>query len=279
MKVLLTGGSGFIGRNILPILSSEHQVLSPTRAELDLSSGESVDRYLSTSDADVLVNCAIVNPAKEIDRGKSVFHETISAYRRFSAHPFSRIINIGSGAEYDKSRDIGEVTEDELSPDPPGDEYGHAKHEINTLIRNSGNATNLRIFGCYGPGEPERRFLRHAITCCLRGEPITIRRDCRFSYVFVNDLGAAILKVLKAKSLGRRDYNLCGGEPHYLSELAEIVKGMTSSGVPVTINESGLANEYTGSDLAFRREFSDFNFTPVKDGIATEINWLKNTLV
>lgn len=276
MKILLTGGSGFIGRNILPILAVEHQITAPTRSELDLSDSSSVGHYLSTCKADILVNCAVADPAKPNDRGKNVYQDTTDIFKRLSAHAFSRIINIGSGAEYDKSRNIVEATEDNIGDIIPSDDYGRAKFDINSLIRKSDNAINVRIFGCYGPGEPERRFIRHAISCCLSCEPITIRRDCRFSYVYVNDLGAAILKLLEIKQTNRRDYNLCGGRPLLLSDIATIVKSALTSDVPVTIKESGFANEYSGSDLAFQREFPNFKFTPIEHGIAAEADWLRN---
>ena len=33
MKVLFTGGSGFIGRNVIPILREKYEVIAPTRSK------------------------------------------------------------------------------------------------------------------------------------------------------------------------------------------------------------------------------------------------------
>ena len=71
------------------------------------------------------------------------------------------------------------------------------------------------------------------------------------------------------------DYNICGGRPYRLSELAELVKDLTGSKVPVRILAEGMANEYTGSDVRFTTEFPDFKWTSIEDGIRDEIKWMK----
>lgn len=273
-NILLTGRTGFIGKNIMPILSDHHVVLAPGRQELDLSDDVSIQSYLGQHPVDTLVHCAILNPAKSADANKGIYDDTVTMFKCLASHPFSRIIYIGSGAEFDKTRDIMMAREDDLVAANPTDEYGRAKRDLTLLARASENIYNIRIFGCYGPEEPERRFIRHAITCCLSNEPITIRQDCRFSYVNVKDLGRAILRLIESRPQ-HHDYNLCGGKPFLLSELAEIVKRQMNADVPVQILASGLANEYTGDDTRFTTEFPDFNYTTIEDGIAAEIAWMK----
>ena len=64
--VLLTGSSGFIGRNILPVLQEKYNILAPKRAELNLIDKNSVDEYFKNHKIDVVINCAASNPAKMI---------------------------------------------------------------------------------------------------------------------------------------------------------------------------------------------------------------------
>ena len=273
-SILLTGGTGFIGKNILPILSGHYDVLAPGRQELDLSDDDSVRSYLGQHQIDILVHCAILNPDKSADANKGVYDDTMAMFKRLASHSFSRIVFIGSGAEFNKSRNISMAREDDLAAANPTDEYGRAKRDLTLLARASRNFYNARVFGCYGPNEPDRRFIRHAITCCLRNEPITIRQNCRFSYISVKDLGRAILRLIESQPQ-HHDYNLCGGKPFLLSELAEIVKRQLNADVPIQLFAPGLANEYTGDDTRFISEFPDFKYTSIEDGIAEEISWLK----
>ena len=56
MKILVTGGSGFIGRNIIPILSKEHEILSPERKNLNLLDSFQVKKYIKEKEFDIILN-------------------------------------------------------------------------------------------------------------------------------------------------------------------------------------------------------------------------------
>ena len=58
MKVLITGGSGFIGRNLVEQLSLNHIILSPTHKQLDLTDETAVELYFLTNSFDVIIHCA-----------------------------------------------------------------------------------------------------------------------------------------------------------------------------------------------------------------------------
>ena len=273
-RLLLTGGTGFIGRNVLPIFRECYDVVAPTRQELDLSRPEDVSRYLKSRKFDYLVHAAICNPAKLVDEGKDVCVDVLSSFMSFCSGDFEKIVFIGSGAEFDKAGDIREVSENDLGSRIPTDGYGIAKYTLTDIARRSSNIYNARIFGCYGPCEAERRFIRHAIDCCLHKKPIIIRKDCRFSYVFVDDLGRAIIRILESKPM-RHDYNICGDRPHLLSELAETVRRIMAADCPIEVLADGLANEYSCSGDLFCREFGDFRFTDLTTGVRREIGWMK----
>ena len=273
-KILLTGGTGFIGRNILSVLREKYDVVAPTRAELNINDQGGIDAWLKENKADVLVHCAIVNPAKAVDAGRSVLADTLKAFLCLTRHPFEKIVYIGSGAEYDKAKNIVNVSEEDIGKRVPADEYGLAKYALNKIARSSKNIINMRIFGCYGPMEPERRFIRHAVDCCLKNEPVTIRQDCRFSYIFVKDLARAVLRVLESETRFH-DYNICSGT-YKLSELAEIVKKQMNNPLPTQIGAEGFNNEYTAINTRFTKEFPDFEFTPIEQGIAEQISWQRS---
>jgi GDP-L-fucose synthase len=59
VKILLTGGSGMVGRNFLEHPhASKWNVLAPRRAELDLFDGRAVERFIERERPDVVVHAA-----------------------------------------------------------------------------------------------------------------------------------------------------------------------------------------------------------------------------
>jgi NAD(P)-dependent dehydrogenase (short-subunit alcohol dehydrogenase family) len=109
---LVTGASRGIGLAIAERLEAAGMtVLRPTRAELDLASDTSVDRYLASLDAtvDVLVNNAGINPLASLDELTdedlaatlqvdlvSPIRLTRGLARGMAARGWGRIVNIAS---------------------------------------------------------------------------------------------------------------------------------------------------------------------------------------
>ncbi len=59
MKILLTGSSGMVGRNIIEHLyASKHEILSPNSKELNLLKDKSVKDYITTNKPDIVVHAA-----------------------------------------------------------------------------------------------------------------------------------------------------------------------------------------------------------------------------
>lgn len=276
-SILLTGGTGFIGKNILRLLSDKYEIYAPKRTELNVVEQSSVDKYLENKHYDIVIHCAILTPGRNSnDKEKDILDYTMRGLLNIKRHEneFEKIIYIGSGAEFNKAQDIINANENSLGESIPTDAYGYGKYILTQIARNSKNIYNLRIFGCYGEGEQERRFIRSAITDCLHNKPITIRQDCVFSYVLVDDLVEIINKIINIKCK-YHDYNICNTKPYKLSELAQIIREKMDNSMEFIIQNSGLNNEYTGDNSRLKKELEDFEFTDISTGIEKEIKWLK----
>lgn len=280
-KILLTGGTGFIGSHVLRLLSRKYTILAPKRTELNIVDQNSVNQYLKNKKFDAVIHCAILTPhLKECDQEANLLDYTMRGLLNLQYHEdkFDKIIYVGSGAEFDKTRDIISVQEEQIGQMIPQDAYGYAKYILNKLARTSQKIYNLRVFGCYGPGEQPRRFIRSAITDCLAGKPITIRQDCLFSYIFINDL-VYIMDWFLIHTPRYHDYNICDGKIYKLSQLANMVsRCMKTHTQGITIQQTGFNKQYTANNTRLLQELSSFTFTPMEQGIEQEITWLKDFL-
>ena len=103
MKVLVTGGTGGIGLNIVELFKSNgHIVDAPTRAELDLTK----DITLIDTDYDVVINNAGINPVLPITEVTDIDVMTVnylaplriiqSCLPYMKERKYGRILNIGS---------------------------------------------------------------------------------------------------------------------------------------------------------------------------------------
>ena len=109
---LITGASRGIGKSIQEVLNSNGiKIVSPSRNELDLSSSESIDKFLSqmSVDIDIIINNAgILKVGKHNELSTDDFHEmlqvnVVAPFRIISGfvekmkmRNFGRIVNISS---------------------------------------------------------------------------------------------------------------------------------------------------------------------------------------
>lgn len=271
----MTGAGGFIGRNILPLLRESYSVIAPYRRELNTVDKKSVDEFLGAKRFEILLHLAVPRPGgNSSDKIENHFEDLIRGFLNFEHHSekFEKIIYVGSGAEYNKARNIENAREEDIGGNIPGDPYGFSRYISNKIARGSSNIYNLRIFGCYGPSEMKTRFIRDAIDSSLRGEPISIRQDCLFDYLYVEDLAGVVRWFIENKP-AYHDYNVVTGKPEYLSNIAKMIAEKTGNNKDIIIRQDGLNRAYTASNERLLREIGPFNFTSLSEGIDRQIAW------
>lgn len=273
IKVLFTGGSGLVGRNVLPTLRKKYNVYAPTRQELNLLDTESVERYVKEGNFDIIIHSANPNPVKNsLDKNGTMTENSLRCFMNFYRvrNYCKRLYFVGSGAELDKSKDMCQISEDEFDRSIPKDEYGFAKYIMSHLALCSENVYNLRLFACYGPGDWESKFITHCIRSVLSNKDITIRQNCVFDYIQVYDL-ANIFSYFIENEPKYHDYNIASGTRYTLVEIAEkVLKQMNSDKKIIILNE-GMNKEYTPDISRLLNEIGDYEFISLDDGIKIQI--------
>lgn len=270
MNVLVTGGSGFIGKNLTRELKAAYEVEAPTRSELDLLSMDSVRAYFSRHRPDAIVHCATVPGHRAAQPAPGLAGDNLRMFFGLVrlAPGTARFVVIGSGAEYDEAIGCCRVREEEVGRSLPGDDSGFSKLVESFWAERGSTIVHLRPFGVFGPFEDWRiRFLSNAVCKALYGLPITLRRNRRLDYVWVGDLCRVISRMLDAPPQ-RRILNVTPDSTPDLLALAFLIREVVGTGVPIEVAEDGMGPEYTGDNSRLHEEVPGLRFTPPEEAIA-----------
>ena len=171
----------------------------------------------------------------------------------------TRVILFGSGAMYDKSRNLHKVKESQLGEIIPNDLYGKSKLLIAEKIKNRKDVLMLNIFACYGYGEKESRFPSYAIYKAIQGEDILINQNVNFDYLFVEDM-AKIVEHFIITEPKNNIINITPSKSSSLKEIAEIVQSYSQKNINIKILNEGMNFEYTGDNTLLLNNFENLKF-------------------
>lgn len=275
-NILLTGGSGFIGKNIIEQLSQKHVIFAPPEKKLDLLDQAAVERFFKKRKFDVIIHTANIGVYKAEEKPNETTAKNIVMFFNIAKQLTldQKMIFLGSGAEYDKSQDITLVTEDKFGKNIPKDSYGFAKYVCSNYIEHSKNIINLRCFGVYGKYEQPTRFISSAIISALKGKPITIHQNAFFDYLYIDDL-INIIDYFVSHDAKHRSYNTVSGTRVDLITLATLINLIIKSKKEMALKEKGLANEYTANNLRLKKEITNLTLTTPEKGIKKLLAYYK----
>jgi|694.fasta_scaffold103991_2 GDP-L-fucose synthase len=194
IKILITGGNGFIARNLSKILSNQYKVETVSRQDLDLTDYESTKKFFSDKQYDLVIHTAVEGGRRTKPDTEEMFYKNIlMTYNLLSnKHCFDKIITFGSGAELDRRFDINGDSKDRY----PIDYYGMSKSVINKLCLIEDKMYNFRIFNCFGIDESPDRLIRGNIERKLNGLPMTLFSNKLMDFFYIDDLAKMINQFL-----------------------------------------------------------------------------------
>ncbi len=307
MRVLVTGGAGYIGSivalrlvesgdavTVLDDLSTGHRDAVPAGAAFVLGRVHDAAELLAGRRFDAVVHLAasslvaesVANPAKYEENNVVGSRRLVAALAGLGA---DRLVFSSSAAVYGEPDEVP-ITED--APARPVNPYGASKLAVDGLLAEQASlgllgAVSLRYFnvaGAYGGlGErhdPESHLVPIALEAALGLRPgLAIYGDdyptrdgtCVRDYIHVADLAAAHLAALERAVPGRhRVYNLGNGTGFTVREVLSAVEAVTARSLEVTIGPRR-AGDPAVLVASSARAASELGWVPERPEIATMI--------
>lgn len=278
-KILITGSSGFIGKNLISYMKDRYEILCPGHKELDLLDGTAVKEYLEKEKFDIVIHSAVqgtlgLPPEYE----QMVLRNNIRMFFHLEQcrHLYGKMFYFGSGAEYGKAAYIPMMKENYFGAVVPEDDYGLSKYLMSRAVPEDGNIYDLRIFGVFGPYEYYNyRFISNVICKALAGKDIVVHQNVRFDYMYIDDLCRIMEWFIEHEPLYRY-YNVCRGQVEEIVKIAEFVLTETGSSSELIVEQAGMGKEYSGDNSRLLAEIGDFSFTTMEESIKKLIHFYKD---
>ena len=217
-SICILGAGGFIGQHVCKRFP---QATALTRAQLDLTDDNAVRDYFSKNEFEIIIHCAAIGGSRLRPDEDEMFKQNLAMFsnvRRFAK--FNHMIWFSSGAA-DKG-------------DTP---YGAAKQLCEGIAKRDPRIYTLKIWGCFGPGEPPQRLLATAI----RQGYVKIPKDRLFDFIHVDDVMEVIQGIINSgfKLEPKFMHMIYPEGPHRLSEVLDMAK------IPYVILNQNLDEPYT----------------------------------
>ena len=312
MATLVTGGTGFVGSNIVRTLAERgHEVVcfdlvppSPlveayvepwasqvTFVQGDILSTEDVDR-VSGRKVDKIVHAAVftgILPEIESTRSRSIVEINVAGTtnllelaRRLRV---DRFLYVSSGSVYGDDRAPDEVLNEESVP-APRSLYAVTKYTSELLTRRYGElhdfqTVSVRLGSPYGPMErvtghrANQSLLKEWTGNIVRREPIEVAgRDAKRSFTYVSDIAAGVCTVLDSPSLSHQAYNNSSADLYTVGQVVATLQELQPDLAVTDVRSGELPGRANRMDVTRIQE--DLGFVPqfdLRSGLRDYLTW------
>lgn len=203
MRCLITGGNGFIGRNVIPFLQDEYLIL--TRLNF---------HEIKPFAPEVVVNLAWNGVGDADDRDNERLQKTNVDFNNILFNTCKpsckRWIGVGSQTEIN-------------SPTTPYAKYKMAVSNYISRLCDDIDFVWLRIYSIYGPGNGEKQFIPYIINTLLNGRNVALtNQNIPWDYLYVKDAGKAVAALIGSNITGVVE--LGSGETRMTQDIARLIR-------------------------------------------------------
>lgn len=306
MKILVLGGHGFVGSNLVRGLSHLNHTIIPLsrRDGLDLTDFNSTKKFFNEIDPDAIINCAahvgslhyVTMYAADVIQDN--IQMALNIYRAArEACPESRIINPLSNCSYPGDANIhfeldwwkGEVHDSVFS-------YGNAKRFIYVISKNyykqyGLKSVNFLVPNTFGPGDYTDPNKTHALNgMIIRMINAQRNGDLEFEiwgtgnpvreWGYIQDVVNLLIRGLTIEQDLIYPVNIAQNKGYSIKESAEFIADAIGFAGKLTFNtdyQDGAPIKIL-DDQKFRSIFPDYEFFDHKEGIEETVKSYKSIL-
>ncbi len=224
MNILITGGNGNIAKIIIKHLDKKFNIKNPGRNELNLLDKNMIKKYMDIHDFDIMIHTAITGGRRTKEETSNVFYFNMLMFENIMAYSnkFKMIINLDSGAIYDRNTDIMNRKENDIYT-VPTDYYGFSKYCIYKRTLSFDNVFNFRIFNIFHEFEEDDRFIKKCMNGLKNNMVIDIYEDKYFDFFSEDDFIKVLKYYLIESNVKPKTINLCYDVKYKLSDIAKMI--------------------------------------------------------
>ena len=301
-KILILGGSGFIGTHLLRKCINEGfnclcvclkntnnftKSKNVNYLKLDINDYAKVKELLGGKKFDYIVNLAgYINHINFSEGGRDTFntHSTglLNILQAVNLKKIKRVVQIGSSDEYGNL----ESPQNELMRELPFSPYSLAKLTCTNILQMLYRTEKLpvviiRLFLVYGEGQDFKRFLPQVIKGCLLNEkfPTTQGQQIR-DFCYVDDVVEGIFKALISEErVAGEIINIASGNPIKIKTIIEKIVNIIGSGNPLYGERKYRQGESMSLYADINKARKILNWEPkinIDNGLEKTIKYYKN---
>ena len=255
MKILITGGNGYIAKSLYNSLKNTYEITTLTRNNFDLNHFKVLDSYLKHKYFDVVIHCAVSGGSRlkedtigDMDNNLQMYYNLLNCRDKFG-----KLIHFGSGAE---------ITQ----PETP---YGLSKRIISKSISEQENFYNIRIFAVFDENELDTRFIKSNIKRYINKEPIVIHQDKFMDFFYMKDLISLVDYYIQNEN-PPKEIDCSYQQSYSLFDIANMINGLDTHKTQIIFNNGGMGEKYRGNSNTL------LNYIGLEVGITNIYNKLKN---
>jgi nucleoside-diphosphate-sugar epimerase len=303
MKILVTGGLGFIGHRVVAELEARKHdvVITDTRTgygiipqaeidwliaerktaintdriySIDIADQAGIDWLMRTHRPSVVIHMASFPRQKVVNANpqwgsRSMSEGLLNLLEASSQHQVQKFVYISSSMVYGDFLEQGFDGIAESHPTNPRGQYGIMKLAGEWLTRDYTQRTGIahtiiRPSAVYGPLDVEDRVVSKFLITAMRKSIIQVNgANESLDFTYVDDVARGIAQAAVSENTGNKTYNITRGQARPLKEAAQLAINIAQGG-SMQINEANTSFPSRGA-LNTTRAYLDFGYEPQTD--------------